>query len=269
MTPTEVKALLANYGISPSKSKGQNFLLDEGIADREVSYLEIEPEDAVLEVGPGLGMLTMRVLPLASRTICVELDRGVAGFIRERFEGKVELIEGDALEVELPPFSRFISNIPYSISSPLIFRILEHEFQRAVIMVQREFADRMAAEPGSDDYSRLTVNTYYRAKCELLERVPRSKFWPQPEVDSTIVMLEPRPPPFEVDSERFFLHLVKVLFQHRRKKIGTILRMTGQAPKDAIRSLPFVEERVEALSPEEIGALSDAITDVQTRGRQR
>jgi 16S rRNA (adenine1518-N6/adenine1519-N6)-dimethyltransferase len=260
MTPSEVKALLAQYGISPTKSKGQNFLLDERIADREVEQLGIMPGEVVLEVGPGLGILTERVLGLASRTVCVELDPGISSYIGNRFGELVELIQGDALEVELPRFDRFISNIPYSISSPLIFRILEQDFRRAIIMVQKEFADRMAAEAGSDDYSRLSVSTYYRAKCELLEHVPRSKFWPQPEVDSTVISLEPRPPPFAVVNERFFLHLVNLLFQHRRKKIGTILKMTGQARKESIPSLPYVERRVEELSPEMIGELADAIS---------
>jgi len=260
MTPSEVKALLAQYGISPTKSKGQNFLLDERLADCEVGHLGIVPGEVVLEVGPGLGILTERVVGLAARTVCVELDPGVSSYIRNRFGERVELIQGDALEVELPRFDRFISNMPYSISSPLIFRILEQDFRRAVIMVQKEFADRMAAEAGSDDYSRLSVSTYYRARCKLLDHVPRSKFWPQPEVDSTVVSLEPRPPPFEVFNERFFLHLVNLLFQHRRKKIGTILKMTGQARKESIPSLPYVERRVEELSPEMIGELADAIS---------
>jgi 16S rRNA (adenine1518-N6/adenine1519-N6)-dimethyltransferase len=260
MTPSEVKALLAQYGISPSKSKGQNFLLDDNVADREVAHLGILPGETVLEVGPGLGILTERVLIYASRTVCVELDADVANYIRSRFGDRVDLIHGDALEVELPSFDRFISNIPYSISSPLIFRILERDFRRAVIMVQKEFADRMAATAGTDDYSRLSVNTYYRAKCQLLDHVPRSKFWPQPEVDSTVISLDPRPPPFKVLNERFFLHLVNLLFQHRRKKIGTILKMTGQANKESIPSLPFIERRVEELSPEMIGELSDAIS---------
>jgi 16S rRNA (adenine1518-N6/adenine1519-N6)-dimethyltransferase len=234
--------------------------LDESVADREVEHLGIMPGDVVLEVGPGLGILTERVLASAKTTVCIELDAAVAAYIRARFGEGVELIQGDALEVELPRFDRFISNIPYSISSPLIFRILGQDFRKAVIMVQKEFADRMAAEAGSDDYSRLSVNTYYRARCELLDHVPRSKFWPQPEVDSTVVSLEPRPPPFKVLNERFFLHLVTLLFQHRRKKIGTVLKMTGQANKASIPSLPYVEQRVEELSPEMIGELADAIS---------
>jgi len=259
MKPSEIQALLGRYGILPSKSKGQNFLIDDRVADREVEFLDIRAEDTVLEVGPGLGILTERVVPRAERMVCIELDRGINRYVRDRFGDRVQLIEGDALELDWPKFDRFLSNIPYSISSPLLFKMLDHDFKRAVIMVQREFADRMAAKAGSDDYSRLSVNTYYKAKCELLEQVPRSRFWPQPEVDSAIVLLEPRPAPFQVRSEKFYLNLVKILFQHRRKKIGTVLRMTGQAGKERIASLPFVEQRVEDLTPEQIAALADAI----------
>ena len=173
--------------------------------------------------------------------------------------GLMLLLEGDALELEWPRFNRFISNLPYSISSPLIFKLLDYEFKRGVIMVQKEFAERMAAKAGSDDYSRLSVNAYYRAKCEILEHVPRSRFWPQPEVDSSVVLLEPRAAPFKVLNERFYLTLVNLLFQHRRKKISTILKITGQATKEVIPSLPYADLRVETLTPEQIGELADAI----------
>lgn len=259
MRPTEIQALLARYGVSPSKSKGQNFLVDERVAQREVDFLDIRPEDTVLEIGPGLGVLTELIVKKARRTVCIELDPGIAEHVRQRFGGSVELIEGDALELEWPGFDRLISNIPYSISSPLLFRILEHDFERGIIMVQKEFADRMAATAGSDDYSRLSVNAYYRARCEPLEQVPRSRFWPQPDVDSTVMLVEPRPAPFRVLNERFYLSLVSILFQHRRKKISTVLKMTGQAPRESIASLPYVDRRVEELSPERIAELADSI----------
>jgi 16S rRNA (adenine1518-N6/adenine1519-N6)-dimethyltransferase len=259
MRPTEIQSLLAQYGISPSKSKGQNFLVDERVAQREVSYLGIQADESVLEIGPGLGVLTELLVPKAREVNCIELDPGLAQYVRSRYGASLNLIEGDALELEWPRFDRLISNIPYSISSPLLFKILDHDFERAVIMVQKEFADRMAAKAGSDDYSRLSVNTYYRAKCDLLEEVPRSRFWPQPEVDSAVVSLEPRPAPFKVINERFYLSLVNILFQYRRKKISTVLRMTGQAPKESIPGLPYVDTRVETLSPEQIGELADSI----------
>jgi 16S rRNA (adenine1518-N6/adenine1519-N6)-dimethyltransferase len=259
MNPSEIKLILGQYGISPTKAKGQNFLVDDRVAEREVEYLEIEPSDIVLEIGPGLGVLTQLLTSKASKVECIELDKGTNAYLKERFGNEIDLIEGDALELEWPKFDRFISNLPYSISSPLIFKLLDYEFKRGVIMVQKEFAERMAAKAGSDDYSRLSVNTYYRAKCEILEHVPRSRFWPQPEVDSSVVLLEPRSAPFQVLNERFYLTLVNLLFQHRRKKISTILKITGQATKEAIPGLPYGDLRVETLMPEQIGELADAI----------
>jgi 16S rRNA (adenine1518-N6/adenine1519-N6)-dimethyltransferase len=259
MNPTEIKALLERYGIHPTKARGQNFLIDESVADREVEHLGAGAESSVLEVGPGLAVLTERLVGKAGKVICIELDEHICHYLTDRFDGRIGLVQADALEIEFPKFDRFISNLPYSISSPLLFKTLDYGFERGVVMVQREFADRMVAKAGSDDYSRLSVSAYYRARCEVLEIVSRSRFWPQPEVDSSMVLLEPRAPPFKVENERFFLNLVAMLFQHRRKKIGTVLKMTGQVEKDSIASLPFKDERVEQLTPEQIGELSDAV----------
>jgi 16S rRNA (adenine1518-N6/adenine1519-N6)-dimethyltransferase len=258
MHPSEVRAILTRIGVSPTKERGQNFLLDERVADREIAYLNIEPGETALEVGPGLGMLTERLLPVA-KVFCIELDRRICGYLKERFDGRIELAEADALRAPFPAFDRFISNVPYSISSPLIFRLLTYRFKRAVLMVQKEFADRMTAAPGSDDYSRLTVMTYYRARCEVLEQVPRSRFWPEPEVDSTVISLEPRPAPFPVEDEAFYIRLVEILFQSRRKKIRTILRNQRLITQEQSLWLPHMDDRVEVLSPEQIGLLAEAI----------
>ncbi len=224
--PTEVKNILAQIGVSPSKSRGQNFLVDDTVASREIDYLQISRTDTVLEVGPGLGVLTSRLVPEADKVIAIELDHDIASYVRREFK-TVELIESDALDAKWPIFDRFISNIPYSISSPLIFKLLDHEFKMAVIMVQKEFADRMVAKADTDDYSRLSVSVYYRAKAEMMEKVGRHCFWPEPEVDSAVIRLTPRPPPFKVKDERLFHKLVEVLFLQRRKKISTILRSKG------------------------------------------
>ena len=132
-------------------------------------------------------------------------------------------------------------------------------------MLQKEFADRMVALPGSDDYSRLTVNVYYRSECRILEKVPRSRFWPAPKVDSAVVELVPRPPPFEVEDERLFFRLVEMLFQNRRKKIGTVLRMRSLVTAEQKALLPYVDLRVEVLSPEQIGELSDRVAELRAR----
>jgi 16S rRNA (adenine1518-N6/adenine1519-N6)-dimethyltransferase len=258
----EVKAVLAQIGVSPAKSRGQNFLVDDTVADREVDYLGISTGETVLEIGPGLGVLTSRLVPRAGKVIAIELDHAIASYVRSEFGGQVELIEGDALHAEWPVFDRFISNIPYSISSPLIFKLLDHDFKMAVIMVQKEFADRMVAKADSDDYSRLSVSVYYRAQAEMMEKVGRNRFWPEPEVDSAVIRLTPRPPPFQVKDERLFLKLVEVLFLHRRKKISTVLK-GGFVRPEKIDRIPYKDQRVEAISPEQIGELADAVYDLR------
>jgi 16S rRNA (adenine1518-N6/adenine1519-N6)-dimethyltransferase len=259
MRPADVKAFLASLSISPSKSRGQNFLTDDSVADHEVCHLDLGPGDNVLEVGPGLGNLTERVLLKIDRVKAIELDERFVPFLDQRFGSKLELVQGDALKVKWPHFNKFISNVPYSISSPLIFKLLEHEFECAVIMVQKEFADRMGAKADTDSYGRLSVGVYYRAKCELLEVVKRNAFWPEPEVDSRIVRLTPRPPPFQVEDERLFFRLVEMLFSQRRKKISTILKKNRTVPEEALSGLPYLDLRVEALTPEQIGELTDAV----------
>lgn len=268
MRPAEIKSILNELQVTPTKGKGQNFLCNDLVARREVDYLEIGPEETVLEVGPGLGVLTQFLIERTDKVFTIELDKRMATFIAERYGAKVEMVQGDALEVEFPRFDKFISNVPYSISSPLIFKLLEHDFKSAIIMVQKEFADRMVAKPDSDDYSRLTVNIYYRAECERLEHVPRNSFWPEPEVDSTVLRLRPRPPPFLVEDEGFYFHLVDILFQQRRKKIGTILKRSHVVDKERLDELPYLDDRVEALSPEEIGDLSNRIVKMRPEPSQ-
>ncbi len=259
MNPTEIKEVLARLGASPSKGMGQNFLIDDRVAERQVDFARVGKDDVVLEIGPGLGVLTDKLAERAGKVIAVEMDRKLAEHLRSTLPENVELIVGDALEVEFPPFNKVVSNLPYSISSPIIFKLLEYKFEKAVVMLQKEFADRMVAAPNTDDYSRLTVNVYYRAECRILEKVPRSRYWPMPKVDSAVVELIPRPPPFAVRDKRLFLKLVEVLFQQRRKKIGTVLRMKGLMSAEQRSAVPYVDDRVEALSPEQIGELSDAV----------
>jgi len=264
MDPGRTSELLSSLNIAPSKSRGQNFLIDSRVADRQVGYADIQPDDVVLEIGPGLGVLTSRLAGKAAKVVAIELDGRLAAHLRETMPPNVEIIEADALEAELPEFDRVVANLPYSISTPIIFRLLERGFARGVVMVQKEFADRMAASPGSKDYSRLTVNVYYRAECRLLEKVPRSRFRPEPQVDSAVVELVPRPPPFKVRDEKLFLSIVATLFQHRRKKISSGLRAAGFGA-DVAKSAPFADLRAEVLTPEQLGQLSDAVAALSGR----
>jgi len=253
----ELRSLLERYGVRPSKSRGQNYLIDRRVAEREVEHLGMTENDRVLEVGPGFGILTAALLERTSKLTAIEIEEGAVRYLRDSFP-QMDVIQGDFLETDPPQFDLFISNVPYGISSPLLFHLLDMQFKRAVIMVQREFAERMAAPAGDDEYSRLSVNVFYRAECKLLENVPRSRFWPEPEVDSTVVLLTPRPAPFPLRDEKHFLKLVDVLFQQRRKKIGTVLKQKRMLPEDRER-IPYLDERVERLTPAQIAELSAAL----------
>ena len=254
---TDTGRLIAETGIVPKKSKGQNFLTDGRVADRHISYAGIREGDRVLEVGPGLGILTERMVDLPCDLTCIELDDILAEYITETFGDRLTLIHGDAVKVRFPEFDVFVSNLPYSVSTPIIFKLLDHDFRTAVVMVQKEFADRMVADVGSPDYSRLTVNLFYRADCEIMETVPASRFNPRPKVDSALVRITPRKAPFDVIDERLFFKVTEITFNHRRKKIGTSLKSAGLVKPGW--DIPYLDERVENLRPAEIAEIADAI----------
>lgn len=254
---TDTGRLIAETGIVPKKSKGQNFLIDGRVADRHIAYAGIREGDRVLEVGPGLGILTERMADLPCELTCIELDDILAEYISQTFGDRLRLIHGDAVKVDFPEFDVFVSNLPYSVSTPIIFKLLDHRFRTAVVMVQKEFADRMVADVGSPDYSRLTVNLFYRADCEVMETVPASRFNPRPKVDSALVMITPRKAPFDVIDERLFFKVTEITFNHRRKKIGTSLKAAGLLRPEW--DVPYLDERVENLRPAEIAEIADAI----------
>jgi 16S rRNA (adenine1518-N6/adenine1519-N6)-dimethyltransferase len=250
--------------VRPSKSRGQHFLVDPRVAQRALGYADLHAADAVLEIGPGLGVLTRELVDRAKRVVAIESDRRLAEYLRRAVPG-AEIIHGDALEVDWPDFDVMVSNLPYQISSPLTFRLLGTPFDRAVLMYQWEFAKRMVAAPGTEDYSRLSVGVYVRAACTILERVPRNAFRPQPKVSSALVRLEPRPSPFPiVDPDRFDA-VVAALFEHRRKTVENGLRLawdsfaaSPEALEAILADLPFRGRRVEELRPEDIEQVARA-----------
>lgn len=257
MSRGETGRLIAETGVVPRKSKGQNFLTDDRVADRQVDFAGISKEDRVLEVGPGLGILTSRLTERSDHVTCIEIDSALADHIESTYGERLHLIRGDAVKVPFPPFDVFVSNLPYSVSTPILFKLLGSSFRKAIVMVQKEFADRMTADVGSPDYSRLTVNLFCRADCRLLEKVPRSRFKPVPKVDSAIVEIVPRPAPFGICDEKLFFRVTEVTFNHRRKKIGTSLRTAGMI-RDGW-DIPFLDLRIEDLRPAEIAEIANSI----------
>ncbi|MDD3494057.1 MAG: 16S rRNA (adenine(1518)-N(6)/adenine(1519)-N(6))-dimethyltransferase RsmA [Candidatus Thermoplasmatota archaeon] len=239
--------------------RGQHFLVDGRVAQRQIDYACLSPGDVVLEIGPGEGALTRRMAGRVSRVIAIEID----GRLAEGLRGLpgVEVIHADALAVDFGSlsFNKVVSNLPYQISSPVTFKLLAQDFELAVLMYQREFARRLVAEPGSRDYSRLSVMAQYRARWEILEIVPPSAFRPHPEVHSCVVRAVPRPPPFAVWNPEVFEDVVRILFSHRRKTIKNALRAERYVPPEVAADLPYARQRVGKLTPEQIGELSNAL----------
>jgi len=210
----------------------QHFLVDDRVVDRIPGYL---PDDAdhghILEIGGGPGVLTDRLLAVADRVTVIERDPTFAAHLREEFgdaidNGRLTVIEGDALDVDLPDATACVSNLPYSASSEIAFRLLPLDMP-LVLMFQQEFAERMVAAVGDDDYGRLSVSAQHYADCEIVESVPNTAFDPQPAVQSALVRLIPREPAYSVADEAFFLRFVKAIFTQRRKTIRNAIRNTA------------------------------------------
>jgi len=246
-----------------NKSLGQNFLIDENIAKKEIEYANLTDEDIVLEIGPGKGILTNLIAKKAKKVIAIEIDSGLYKNLKAKIPKNVQLINEDILDIDLNKikFNKIISNLPYQISSKLTFKILEKSFDLAVLIYQKEFAQRLVAKKNTKDYSRITVNFNYKAKCELLRNVSKNCFYPKPKVDSSIVRIKPRiNPPFLVLNEKFFNNFVKNMFNHRRKKIKTILK-NKYFIEESIS--PQINKRIENLSPKEIGDLSNEVYKIK------
>lgn len=231
----------------------QNFLIDERVAERQIKYADLNEKDVVLEIGAGKGILTKKIAKIA-KVIAVEIDKKFISILKNI--DNVEVINEDFLKLDLNElnFNKVISNIPYHISSPITFKLLEKKFEMGILMYQKEFAERMVAIPGTKNYSRLSVMVYYRADCFLLEKVPKSAFYPVPKVDSYMVKIIPVGRRFEVD-ENLFERVVKSLFCHRRKKIKNSLVIDGLLSKEDAEKIIYGDRRGDSLTPEEIAEL--------------
>ena len=226
-------ALLRRAGVRGNPDHDQHFLVDDRVLDRLPGYAEEADVDLsnVLEIGAGTGALTDRLLAVADHVTAIERDPDLAAFLREEFAteidaGRLTVVEGDALEVELPEFTASISNLPYGPSSELAFRLLP-EKRPLVLMFQREFAERMAADTGTDDYGRLSVTAGHYADVEVVEPVPKEAFSPPPAVQSAVVRTTPRDPDYEPPDEDFFMDFLKAVFTQRRKTMRNAVRNTA------------------------------------------
>ena len=245
-------------------------MIEPSIYEDMINYASLKENDTVLDIGAGLGFLTSLMVGKCREVLAVESDAQMAAILREQLAGigNVKVIEGDVLKTNIPPFSKIVSTPPYNISSHLLLWMLHKSFDRAVLVFQKEFANRLVAPVRSEAYGWLAVLTCYYADVELLDNVPKSMFYPQPKVNSVIVALSlKKPHPFELRNEAAFQRLIRSLFTKRNKKVKgailphlrTVQRMSKEEAVKAAGALPFLNKRVRELAPEDFGALANAI----------
>lgn len=252
----EVRRTLRREGLRASHARSQNFLADPDVLQAILDLAEAGPGTRVLEIGPGLGILTGGLLAGGAQVTAIELDRGLVTYLREQFagpiaEGRLDLVEGDALDQALPdllasPF-RVVANIPYHITSPILHRFLERppRPERLVLMVQAEVADRIAAAPG--DMSYLSVFVQYHAAVRVALRVPPDAFEPAPKVASAVVVLQPRvDAALPADREERLWGLVQAGFRERRKMLRNVLARQLHAGPDGAGGPLVGQARVDA-----------------------
>jgi 16S rRNA (adenine1518-N6/adenine1519-N6)-dimethyltransferase len=246
---------------------GQHFLIDRDITERIASYAEIGRKDHVLEIGPGPGNLTESLASRAGQVYAVEIDPDLAEQLSGRVSN-VQVINEDALKVELPYYNKIVSNLPYQISSKITYRLLSQPFETAVLMYQWEFARRMTAAAGSEEYGRLAMTVGFFCRIEILDKVSKMAFRPVPQVDSAVVRLRPRSDRPEVDEvgAAALIRLAEGLFNNRRKKVKKGLAALG-AGRRALAELDsaLLERRPEELTPDEAASLVVALPGKSVR----
>ena len=244
----EIKSLLARHGFRFSKSMGQNFLIADWVPREIAKASGAHPDAGVLEIGPGIGCLTRELAGRAGKVVSVELDRSLLPILEETLAGRdnVEIVSGDILKLdirqttlEMPWLSGFVAcaNLPYNITTPAITALIEAQcFFAITVMIQKEVAQRICAQPGSKDYGAFSVYCQYYTAPELLFEVPPDCFIPAPKVTSAVVRMVPRPAPAEVDDPDHFFRVVKAAFALRRKTLLNSLsaNLGGQYTKETL-----------------------------------
>jgi 16S rRNA (adenine1518-N6/adenine1519-N6)-dimethyltransferase len=258
------------------RSLGQNFLVDPNIQQKIVAAVAPGPDDIVVEIGPGTGALTHALAERAGRLVAIELDDRLAEDLTRAFADRasVSVIHRNVLDVDLgsiapPERIHVVGNIPYNITSPIIFHLLARESRPAeiVLMIQREVADRILAGAGEDAYGALSIGVQAVARVERLFHVGRGAFRPVPNVDSTVIRLTPsRPPPLTADEERDLRALTRTAFGWRRKQLQRILRSAPayELAADAVAAVADetgfdLSHRPEAFSATQLAALAAAL----------
>ena len=276
--PSTIREIRDRFGFRFSKSLGQNFLTDKNIIDQILEGSGITGDDLVIEIGPGIGVITREAAQMAHKVIAIEIDTNLIPILNWTLGDleNVEIVNQDVLKTQLndliakesfPGVVRVVGNLPYYITTPIIMKLLEDQVPAAsiTVMMQKEVADRLTAKPGTKDFGAISLMVEYFAEAKEIVKVPRTVFVPQPKVDSTVLRLDIRDEkPVKVADEEFLFKVIKAGFGQRRKTLSnalsvlkgydkaTILRCLEEAGIDPVR-------RGETLSLEEDARLSDVL----------
>jgi 16S rRNA (adenine1518-N6/adenine1519-N6)-dimethyltransferase len=264
---SDVKALLGRHGFHFSKQMGQNFLIEDWVPREIVAQSQVGPNCGVLEIGPGIGPLTVQLAQAAGRVAAVELDRTLLPVLEETLAhyDNVEVISGDILKLDLPTLVEqhfpglqpcACANLPYNITTPAITALIQAGcFARITVMIQREVALRICAQPGTSDYGAFSIFCQYHAHCQRLFDVPPQCFLPPPKVTSSVITLVPKAPPVQVADETRFFQVVRAAFAQRRKTLLNALSsaFSSQYSKEDLRQILLACNLPEDVRGEQLG----------------
>jgi 16S rRNA (adenine1518-N6/adenine1519-N6)-dimethyltransferase len=253
LSPTDVRRLVATLGLRPTKSLGQNFVIDPNTVRRIVRAAALSADDVVIEVGPGLGSLTLALLPAVSRVCAVEIDPTLAGALpatvatrSPSLADRLEVVTADAMSLTAlpgPPPTALVANLPYNVSVPVLLHLLETlpSVRTGLVMVQAEVADRLVAAPGSRTYGAPSVKAAWWAALRRAGSVPRTVFWPAPNVDSGLVAFTRRDPPTSAELRPAVFRVIDAAFAQRRKTLRAALAGWAGSPALAEAALRRAE----------------------------
>lgn len=262
--------ILKRHQIKPNKRKGQNYLINSHTLLKILDFADLSQKDTILEIGPGIGALTIPMARKTKKIIAIEQDPQIATILEERLLkhgiSNVTVLKEDATKVDFPDFNKVVSNLPYQISSPITFKLLENDFDFAILMYQLEFAERMVAKPGDSNYSRLSLMLHFYADIKMLLKVPREDFFPPPKISSAVIKLTPNK---KAEIDEFFKNVSRALFQHKKKKTKNALLdsfheiadVDKNTAKDIVSKMGSVlmTKRVVHLQPDEVMEISDEL----------
>lgn len=265
-SPRALSLLFKKYGLKPRRQLGQNFLIDANIVRKIIKAAEISEDNYIIEIGPGAGALTAALARSDVRLAVLEIDRGLIRLLKDQFKNlpQVKIMERDVLEVEWEEMLiglagrntevKLISNLPYNISGPFMYNLFREAFpfSKAILMFQKEVAQRLLANPGDSDYGTLSVLSRYYCRGENLFDVSKNVFWPRPKVDSTVIRLTPRSKELSNPEEKLFWEIVQSLFQQRRKTILKRMSIHFNIPRNDLTELLKKAAIIPAARPEEL-----------------